>query len=219
MHSECNVRCGCCSTRMGAPTTRAQPHAPWLRVQSNQCDAPKGSATASFYCGSSNAAAGKGDVCSANKARAQCDDSALAPDCPLVTPLANGDCTKPGNLATSFTNASASEAAKLGIEYGAASMCIGVDGSGGLLRANGGGYPGIQTTCARAECSDGGGLSVLIARALGSGYQRFECPEGEFVELGVSDGFAPGVCTFAGACIATQSRRGVSCVLMLAQPA
>ena len=158
-----------------------------IQEAQDTCPAGGNGDAAQFFCGANDSS----NKCFANEARSHCALNPLSPTCALVTPLANGNCIVPANLASSFSGANPDSAAQIGIEYGASSICLPV-ASGSLQLASGTGYPGLDTTCIRSEC-DNGELSILIKRQVGSGYQRFACPEGQTIDLGISDGFQPGV--------------------------
>lgn len=171
-------------------------------MQRDQCDAESGSVASSFYCTDAQDEAqadSSASVCFGGIARGACVEVENAPGCPMLQATRNGLCGVRSNLESNLRG-NFSEA--VGIVYGPDSMCLGV-GRGGLMSAEGAGYPDITTTCMRAECAQNGrSYEVVLSTGDGGSEQRRKCPEGEMLELGESDGFAAGVRTSpaTGAC-------------------
>ena len=82
---------------------------------------------------------------------------------------------------------------QVGIYYGPQAICLGVPG-GSLAREGTTRIYSTNVACVAAQCKGSGdSLEVLIKDQDGDGYSAYDCPEGEFVELGSSEGFPSGV--------------------------
>ena len=129
-------------------------------------------------------------VCFGGIARGYCTEVDNAPGCPMLQPVGAGLCGVASNLRSNFPG---NFSESIGISYSPMSMCLGV-GSSGLTAANGGGYPTLTSTCVQAECSSNGrSYEIVLSTGDSGSEQRHQCPEGETVQLGESDGFAQGV--------------------------
>lgn len=115
-----------------------------------------------------------------------CTDTSLT-DCPILQPLNNGDCKNPANMLSRLSSTSATE---VGIYYGPQAICIGVPN--GQLSRGFRTWP-IDDACVASRCEEDGSLSVLIKEVSSDNFNPFPCPEGQVIELGVSDGFASDV--------------------------
>lgn len=175
----------CLSVPLDAPgRPRAGENVSGACAQGDCTAVPDSSRASQYFCATA-ASAQDETICAMHDTISWCRLTSLL-TCPAPQPFSNGDCTDPANLVSHFGSADAADA---GIYYGPSAICLGVPG-GALTR--GFARYSTSTICVAAECADGG-VVVLIRDATGSGAQRYPCPEGDFVDLGLSQAFAPGV--------------------------